>query len=214
MYFDRDIFFAHLKTEKIGRESLFFKKTDSTNLKARKMIERPDLKDGTILIAGTQTKGVGRFERDWISPYGGLWFTIIIKYDRDIKNIEKVNLIIANSIIKALKNYITSGLKVKWPNDIYLKELKMGGILSELILNKEKKSHLIIGVGLNINNKRDTLGKYKQISISAIDAINKKICREKLLAEILNDFEKDFYYYFISGDLDSVIKEIKDILFF
>jgi BirA family biotin operon repressor/biotin-[acetyl-CoA-carboxylase] ligase len=209
MGFDREKFFKRLKTDYMGRSFKSFKNIDSTNLKASKILNKNDIVDGAILLAIKQHGGVGRFGREWLSPEGGLWFTLLLNAGTIKKDIEKINLVMANSIIRAIEKTMKEKFMVKWPNDIYLNGLKLGGILSEYIPKKIKPA-LIIGVGLNINNARNTLGKYKDIATTLFAETKKKFDIESILADILNCFEKDFEYFIKTGDLEKTIRYIKD----
>ena len=114
------------------------KEVTSTNEVARQYLE-----DGTVIVADTQTRGRGRHERSWHSPEGGLWCSIVIKHYPD----PAINLATALAIAKTLELF---GLptKLKWPNDVHVDQRKICGILSET-----EDDFMIIGVGVNLNNR-------------------------------------------------------------
>ena len=82
--FNLDKYNTSLKTDYVGRNLVYLKETESTNDFASKLINKREKNcinnrlKGTVILAEIQKKGKGRFERKWISPAGGLWFTIII----------------------------------------------------------------------------------------------------------------------------------------
>ncbi|GAI94022.1 unnamed protein product, partial [marine sediment metagenome] len=127
--FNLDKYKKSLETNYIGKNIIYLKKTDSTNNFASKLIKkRSNLKnsplEGTVVLAETQGKGKGRLERVWISPEGGLWFTIILKTGLEEKNLPEVTLIAAYSIAAVLDTEYSIKAIIKWPNDIYYERLK------------------------------------------------------------------------------------------
>ncbi|MBC7334609.1 MAG: biotin--[acetyl-CoA-carboxylase] ligase, partial [Actinobacteria bacterium] len=127
----------------------------------------PKSLNGVLILAETQTFGRGRFKRKWLSPQGGLWFTLILipklqtnnpetKLDTCAfgKNLPKITLIAAASITQVLEKEYKIKTLIKWPNDIYYKNsnknLKLGGILAECE-KIEKDLFLNLGIGLNVN---------------------------------------------------------------
>jgi BirA family biotin operon repressor/biotin-[acetyl-CoA-carboxylase] ligase len=158
-----------------------------------------------------QEKGRGRFNRQWVSPAGGLWFTIILITNIREKDLPKITLLSSISITEVLKKDYITDLKIKWPNDIYYNNFKLCGILCET----EKNDSLIflnIGAGINVNNSIDEgyFNDIKAISIKSI--LGKDILREVLLAKILKIFEKNYNYYLKSGDFQKILNKIKNCL--
>lgn len=133
------------------------------------------LQHGTIFIAINQTKGKGRGSNKWISAPGCLQFTLIFDAENAFYSLPLFQYIVSISIVQAIcmnRNPSIVDPKIKWPNDIYCKGMKVGGIL----INSEsinKKTRLYIGVGLNIdhvpfagsiNQAMNEVGKYPPIS--------------------------------------------------
>jgi len=90
--FDADKYKKYLNTEDIGRNIIYAKETGSTNDLALKLIhkEKQNLKNGTVVLAEIQKRGRGRFGRTWLSPAGGLWFTIILKTGLEQKKLPEI----------------------------------------------------------------------------------------------------------------------------
>ena len=127
---------------------VFFDEVISTNeeMKALSALGKPQ---GTIVWALQQTGGRGRRGRKWSSPSGNLYFSILLKPKHDLKLWSQVSYIAGLSVIKALNDFFPLLLpKLKWPNDIMINNLKIGGILLEI-----EQDSLVVGVGLNINNQ-------------------------------------------------------------
>lgn len=126
---------------------------DSTNAEARRNIDKCG--DLSVWIAEYQTAGRGQRGNSWESTKGlNLTFSILLKSD----NILAVNqFIISQMTALSIVDYLFSkGIeaKIKWPNDIYVEERKICGILIENIISGDKLSGSIVGIGLNMNQTR------------------------------------------------------------
>ncbi|MBE3115005.1 MAG: biotin--[acetyl-CoA-carboxylase] ligase [Actinobacteria bacterium] len=214
--FNLDKYKKSLETDYIGKNIIYLKKVDSTNNFASKLIKkRSDLKnsplEGTVVLAETQEKGKGRLERVWISPEGGLWFTIILKTTLEEKNLPEVTLIAAYSIAAVLDAEYNIKTIIKWPNDIYYEKLKLGGILTE-VEKIDSSIYLIIGIGINANLDTEDLAPFGKKSVSIKTIFGKDIERESFLSKILLDFERDYKYYSQTRDFKTLFKKIEKIL--
>lgn len=223
-----------LKTSYTGRKIIYLKKIDSTNnyaLSLEKNLVLPKIistnskskanlaqklnqkhkLNGTIIISEIQTSGRGRSGRSWLSPKGGLWFTLILVSLLEEKDLPKITLIAADSIAETLRNDYGTEAYIKWPNDIYYNNYKIGGILTEC--EKIKGNTFVnIGIGLNVNiNTKDlTLAKGNAISIKSI--IGKDVEREVLLSKILYNFEKNYEYYTQTRDFQKIFRKMENFL--
>ena len=213
--FNIDKYKNFLETDHIGKNIIYLKKVDSTNNFASKLIinkeERQEGLNGTVVLAETQEKGKGRLERAWISPEGGLWFTIILKTVLEEKNLPEVTLIAAYSITSVLDTEYKIKAIIKWPNDIYYEKLKLGGILTE-VEKINSDIYLIIGIGINANLNTEDLAPFGKKSISIKTILGKDIERESFLSKILLDFERDYKYYSQTRDFKTLFKKIEKIL--
>ncbi len=216
--FNLDKYNESLKTDYVGRNLVYLKNTESTNSFASELINKRgknhdgSLK-GTVILAETQKRGKGRFERKWISPAGGLWFTIILETCLEPKNLIEVTLIASYSIINILDRDYSINSTIKWPNDIYYDKLKLGGILTE-VEKITNITYLIIGIGLNVNLTKGDLTPYDRKSTSIKIILGKDIGRETLLSKILFNFEADYKYYSQTKDFKTIFKKIEKKLKF
>jgi len=178
---------ANLNTDFIGRNLEYYSRLASTNDEAWELIAE-NVPNGSLIIADNQFKGRGRFGNEWISaPSMGLTFSLILY---DLKNLHRLPLIIGVSVCEALKGF-NFKLKLKWPNDIILNDKKIGGILCES-KNINNVKTIVVGIGMNINEKADDFPdnlRKRAISLSMVS--NKTFQRERVLAKILNQFEKN-----------------------
>ena len=213
--FNLDKYKKFLETDHIGKNIIYLKKVDSTNNFASNLIinkeESQKSLNGTVVLAETQEKGKGRLERVWISPEGGLWFTIILKTGLEEKNLPEVTLIAAYSIAAVLDAEYKIKAIIKWPNDIYYENLKLGGILTE-VEKINSNIYLIIGIGINANLDTEDLAPFGKKSVSIKTILGKDIEREYFLSKILLNFERDYKYYSQTRDFKTLFKKIEKIL--
>ncbi|MBI4652413.1 biotin--[acetyl-CoA-carboxylase] ligase [Candidatus Desantisbacteria bacterium] len=185
----------------IGKKVYYFKFAASTNEIAHELAGN-NASSGTIVISEVQNKGKGRQGRLWISNKGGLWFSLILRPDFSPLHASKITIIMAISVINAIKELFGINIAIKWPNDLFFINKKIGGILIEMNAEIDKINYLVIGIGLNINNI--IASDIKKTAVNLKSIVNKKIDRNYLLNKILgeieknlNIFKKDDFSYFI-----------------
>jgi BirA family transcriptional regulator, biotin operon repressor / biotin---[acetyl-CoA-carboxylase] ligase len=141
---------SSLKTEIIGQQAYYFDSIESTQTQALKMAEDEN-NNGVIVVAEKQTGGKGRSGRKWVSPKGGLWFSIILhpKFDISITTLFPIASALALSI--ALEKTFKISPELKWPNDLTIKSKKLAGILVDVSLESNKIKNIVLGVGINFN---------------------------------------------------------------
>lgn len=185
-----------LDVDIIGKNILFFEKIDSTNIYAKKLAKEGVL-EGCVVVADKQEKGRGRKDRTWTSPEGGLWFSIIVYPGIPPQNAMIITMAASVSIVEAIiKN---TGLKpeIKWPNDVLINGKKISGILTELDAEIDRINYAVVGIGINVNN--NILKDLEDVATSLKIQAKKNCSRVELLADILNNFDKN-YSYIKSGD--------------
>lgn len=183
-----------LKTKKIGKKAYYFDSIDSTQNQALKMSEDTS-NDGTIIIAAKQTGGKGRLGRKWISPKGGIWFSIILhpKFDISITTLFPIASSLALSY--AIEKTFKIKPELKWPNDVTIKGKKVAGMLVDVSLESNKIESLVLGVGINFDvdvkqiekNLKDTPNFY---GVASLGEQKMKIKPKILVQTFLLELEK------------------------
>ncbi|SFC57105.1 biotin--[acetyl-CoA-carboxylase] ligase [Clostridium uliginosum] len=193
-----------LKTTEIGKDIKYFNELTSTNDKAKEL-GKSDVQSGTLVIAEKQTLGKGRFDRQWISPNGGIWFTLILRPDIPPTEASKITQIAAASIYKALLE-LDIKVNIKWPNDIFLNGKKICGILTEMKCDMDRIHYLIVGVGINANiESNDIPNELKEIATSLKIELKQNFKRTEILANFLNHFEQLYNKFILNIDISEVI---------
>ncbi len=107
---------------------------------------------GTVIVAERQSGGRGRLHRAWVSPRGGLWFSIILRPQIDPALAPQLTLLAGVAVAQAVRRlYHTDRVCIKWPNDLLLDGKKICGILAELQLDAAGGiDYAVLGIGLNV----------------------------------------------------------------
>jgi BirA family transcriptional regulator, biotin operon repressor / biotin---[acetyl-CoA-carboxylase] ligase len=106
---------------------------------------------GAICFAEQQTSGKGRRGRHWVSPFGSnIYLSILWRFQASPMAISGLSLAIGVAVIRALKYHYGDIFHLKWPNDIYFEDKKLGGILVEVSGESDGPCAVVIGLGLNI----------------------------------------------------------------
>ena len=138
----------------VGQNIVSLKRVDSTNnfLKSELSKSTP-LPEGTVILAEEQFAGRGQVNNTWYSePFKYLTISLLLL--PTFISPEKqflLNQSISLAINDTLTNIIGDGIKIKWPNDIYFRNEKLGGVLIENILRGDVWKYAVVGIGLNIN---------------------------------------------------------------
>ncbi|WP_339045650.1 biotin--[acetyl-CoA-carboxylase] ligase [Candidatus Mesenet endosymbiont of Agriotes lineatus] len=168
-----------------------YNELSSTNLEATQMAKKGAL-DGTVVFADMQSSGRGRHGKDWISPKGNLYASIIIRDKADVTQLTHFTFITAVAVGNTLLALSANlDLKYKWPNDILINNKKIAGILLETEANT---SWLVIGIGINILSSPEYA-----VSLSQICSLN--ISSLTLLRELISNFEKVRQRWLLEGFL-------------
>ena len=139
--------------------SLFKDKTNiyvseclSTNDFLTHLTKKNNLGEGTTVMTDYQVKGKGQRNNMWESKKKkNLLFSLLLKPDIPLSDQFKLHIIISLAIKETLTKLDLRGVKVKWPNDIYINDKKISGILIESQIFNKKIKQVVIGIGLNIN---------------------------------------------------------------
>jgi BirA family transcriptional regulator, biotin operon repressor / biotin---[acetyl-CoA-carboxylase] ligase len=151
---------AGLRSVRIGRKILSLKETGSTNEEAFKLAEE-GAEEGTVVVAETQRRGKGRLGRQWESPSGvNLYCSVILR--PPVLPVRAAQMTFLSSVAVARAITATTSLRpsIKWPNDLMINGKKVAGLLNEMSAETEKVNFIVLGIGVNINMRRDQFPDY------------------------------------------------------
>ena len=175
-----------------------FKEIDSTNNYLKNSYQLLD--DFTFAVADYQSHGKGRNDRVWQSNSGeNLMFSFLIKNKELMNKAESFSILTAVEVAKLIEKYDIDNVSIKWPNDILIGDKKVCGIL----LEGQVPDYLVIGVGLNVNQKEfpDNLRRpATSLSLEAKQQFDIEELRDRLFSNIVNNFNNiksnDYLDYF------------------
>lgn len=201
---------AGLKTKIFGKQAYYFDSIDSTQKQAMKMAS-DEASNGTIIIAEKQTSGKGRLGRKWISPKGGIWFSIILHPKFDISVITLFPIASALALSNAIEKTLNIKSEVKWPNDITIKGKKVAGMLVDASLESNKIENLVLGVGINFDVDVKQIEKILRgtpnfYGVASLSEQNKTIKPILLVQSFLTELEQ-MYNLLNMGDTKKIIRD-------
>lgn len=148
-----DLILPDLIQEKTNLIVHYKPETKSTQTDAKEGVEAGN-KGNTLYLSTCQTAGRGRFQRPYYSPsQGGIYMSLHIQPNLPYEKLPSYTLLVAAAVYKAIKNLTMIEVDIKWVNDIYLKNKKMAGILTEAMTSVETGlvTDIIIGLGINFS---------------------------------------------------------------
>ena len=176
----------------------FFDEINSTNTYLRRQLQ---IEEFEVIIAKKQTDGKGKRDSVWISNEGAALFSFAVKDDIELD--EKITIFAGYIVHEVLKKYISSQDKLtfKWPNDIYYENKKMCGILCE-----KARNHIIIGIGININNT--DFGMFREKAVSLVEITGKIHPIQQIIEEVVSNFENQFHS--LNKNWENVLKIVNE----
>lgn len=171
-----------------------FREISSTSLIMKQMALESKLPQGSIVVANEQMKGKGRKGRDFYSPKNsGLYLSVLLYPDKTVQESLELTAKAAVAVCRAVEKCCKISLKIKWVNDLYLKEKKVCGILTEAVTDLETGDieFVVIGIGLNLKSPKEGFPGELQQKAGAILSAGETVDRNCLAATIVNELLKE-----------------------
>ena len=167
--------------------------------------------DGTVFVAGQQTAGRGRLDRQWFSPAGcGLYASVLVRPSISARDTGLLSFCSANAMNSALHLHGAGDSAIKWPNDIVIRGKKVCGILSVGRFNQQKLDFAVIGTGVNIKT-----GSYpEELSDRAacLEEMDIHVDTEELLRDYLRELSGEIGRLETAGPEDIIQSTVKQCL--
>ena len=175
-------------------KTVHFPSIDSTNTYLKEHFE--ELDDFTFVSADYQTRGKGRHRRVWLSnEKENLLFSVLIKNKDIVKDSALISVVAVVSVCQVLEKYHFKFVQIKWPNDIHINGKKMVGIL----LEGRIPEYLVIGVGINVNQKIFK-GRYRRPPTSLALETGHDITIDELKKEVYKRLFDNLHSYSSNED--------------
>ena len=185
----------------------YFETLNSTNDLAKELAAQ-GAPEGTVVVAEAQTRGRGRLGREWNSPPGvGLYVSLVLRPMLPPMELPQITLTTAVAVVRAVRRVTGLAPGIKWPNDLLLNGKKLGGILTEMETESDRIRHVVVGLGLNVNNP----GFPPELAATATSltlAAGRSFSRVHLLQAWLEEFEA-LYGRFLNQGFPEILEEWK-----
>jgi BirA family biotin operon repressor/biotin-[acetyl-CoA-carboxylase] ligase len=181
----------------------YFPEIGST-MDAARELARKGAKEGTIVIAETQAHGRGRLSREWLSPKGGIYFTLILRPRISPAYAPRINLMASVAVATTIKKLFGLNAELKWPNDVLIEDKKVCGILAEMDAEMDVINFVNVGIGINANT---SVPQFVKTATSLKDVLGREISRKDFLSVLLGEIERQ-QALLMEADL---IKEWKEL---
>ena len=197
----------------IGRETIHFETMDSTQTYALEWIAKSNPIEGTVISTDFQTAGKGQGANNWQSGRGeNLLISIILRpvwlpASRQFY----LSMMAAYSMHALLKTLLSpEKLSVKWPNDLYFEDNKLGGILIQNHLKGDRMEYSVIGIGLNINQLHFPPTLPNPVSLRLLTGIVYE--RGELQSNLIHILDQE-YQYLMTGNHDRIKRLYEEKLY-
>jgi BirA family biotin operon repressor/biotin-[acetyl-CoA-carboxylase] ligase len=155
--------------------------------------------EGSVFTADEQTAGRGRGDHKWHSPAGeGLYLSILLRPQLAPNDALWLSLIAGLAVHAAIEQVTTISGDLRWPNDIMLRDKKLGGILTELATESGRILHAVVGVGLNVNQPEFS-ADLRETAISLRMETDREWSRDDILIALLKSFDREYKALLLGG---------------
>ncbi len=156
----------------IKRKYIYCENLPSTNSYAAQLLKNEVVREGTIVYTNFQTAGRGQVGNSWESEEGKNLLISLILFPSTISPAEQ--FIISKAVSLGICDFLlefTTDVSIKWPNDIYINNDKIAGILIESAISRNEIESMIVGIGLNINQRIFKSDVPNPVSLNMINGV-------------------------------------------
>ncbi|MBN2452476.1 MAG: biotin--[acetyl-CoA-carboxylase] ligase [Lentisphaeria bacterium] len=200
-----------LRTSALGRAWVYDHEMASTNRVAFELAAA-GAPHGLVVTADCQAQGKGRLGRSWHSPAGrNLYVSVVLRPRLPAARVPQVSLVTALAVRRVLAAaHPGLAFGVKWPNDVWVGQRKIAGILCEMDAELDRVRHIVVGLGLNVNWRADEMPAELAASATSLLAETGAVTpRPPLLAALLNAFEEVLDVWSAAADLQPLAAEME-----
>ena len=176
-----------------GHSFRYHDEIESTNVEAKALAVK-GAPEGTVVVAEAQTAGRGRLGRRWTSPAGkGLLFSVILRPPLPMSEAHLLTLVAAAAAAEGIEKHVSARVAIKWPNDLFIDDRKVGGILMEVAGEQDEVDWVVLGIGLNVNTEFSELPVALRRSATSLKMVSGEIAdRSEVLASLLLSLESHY----------------------
>lgn len=163
----------------------------------------------TVVFTESQTAGRGRRDNRWIAPRGrDLMFSLLLKPAAPMESWPRITTLAALAICKAIEAELPLQPRIKWPNDIYLSDRKVSGLLAETVSTPDGV-RIVLGIGLNVNARDfppeiNATSLLLELASPLMSEIDRNALANRLLSSLHTEFAR------IEDDFPAAIAEVRE----
>ncbi|MFT4996178.1 MAG: BirA family biotin operon repressor/biotin-[acetyl-CoA-carboxylase] ligase [Flavobacteriales bacterium] len=183
----------------------FLNEVESTNTYLKEKVRKQGLVSPYCVTAAVQSHGKGQREKVWESkPYDNILASFLVNKPGSFNDLSKLNYVAALAVVDCLQNAGIAHVAIKWPNDVYVADKKIAGILIENSLTAQEVKNAVVGIGLNVN----------QVQFASFNATSMALETAKTwdATQVLHQLYDTFYYY-LKQDLSKLLLSVNELLF-
>ena len=195
----------------IGSSLRHYEKVSSTNTVAAALLRESNPPEGTVITASFQESGRGQAGNSWESEPGSNLLMSIILYPDMVKPAEQ--FVISQMVSLAVRDLValhTAESRIKWPNDIYVRDDKIAGILIENTIMGDTLGSTVAGIGLNVNQTVFRSGAPNPVSLAAVTGSKQNL--KALTGKLVSLLDKR-YSMLIRGETATLGKDYHEVLY-
>ena len=194
----------------MGQQLFFLPVCESTNSEAQQLLLKNKATEGCVVLTDEQTRGRGQRGNSWeAAPGKNITLSVILSPAfLAVRHQFYLNMAVSMAVLDLLREQGLEQAQVKWPNDLYFEDKKLGGILIENTVNSLSIQHSIVGIGLNVNQLH--FGISTASSVAAV--VGTQLDVKRLVTRLMEMLEKR-YLELRSGKLDKIKFEYLQALY-
>ncbi|WP_370089259.1 biotin--[acetyl-CoA-carboxylase] ligase [Ekhidna sp.] len=193
----------------LGKKVVFLPQCHSTNDELVMMARKSNEPEGTVIYTDYQKKGKGQRGNIWVAEPGKNVLMSVLLRPKFLSPQDQyyLNLIAGLAIVDTLKGFIHKSISLKWPNDVYVEDRKIAGVLIENNLRGSMLEYSVVGIGLNVNQS----GFDIQTATSVYLAAGEKYQVQEVMEELLLHLE-GWYLKLKNGDRSKIQDQYLNLL--
>ncbi len=179
-----------LTTTLLGKNIHYFDEVSSTNSLAKDIGASEE--EGTLVIAEVQNGGRGRMGREWVSPQGGIWMSVLLKPGIPLRHASRLTLVAGLAVTNVMRD-LGLDARIKWPNDVRINGKKVCGILTEAKAEVDRVDYVVLGIGINANmDLKDIPDPLRSGSTTLKAELGRHVRRVQFLQDLLFELEQQY----------------------
>ncbi|WP_242923265.1 biotin--[acetyl-CoA-carboxylase] ligase [Pontibacter liquoris] len=174
----------------MGQQLYFLPVCASTNSEAQQLLIKNEATEGCLVLTAQQTQGRGQRGNTWeAAPGKNITLSVVLSPSFvAVRHQFFLNMAVSLAVLDLLQEQGLAQARVKWPNDLYFEDKKLGGILIENTINSQSLQHSIVGIGLNVNQMAFSHPKATSLAL----CLGRELPVDKLVDRLMELLEKRY----------------------